>query len=84
MTSNIKMWFEIGMSLGTLQHSWNADKSMYPENDVTEVDNLLENLTLRAKRVSHPTRKLIHYFIDRMFEILVVIEEIEEKCTIEK
>lgn len=84
MANTLQMWFKLGFKFGFLQHSWNIDKSTYPENCVIEIDELLETLTIQANSIKHPTRNVINHFTLKMYQIMLKIEEIEKIYKIEE
>ena len=77
---NIRRWFLAGKYLGKVQQFWNDldEKVQFEMSEIRQINQLLNNLELRSRRMTVPGPEIIDIYMSDVFLVIDKIVEAEK------
>ena len=77
---NIRRWFLAGKYLGKVQQFWNDldEKVQFEMSEIRHINQLLNNLELRSRRMTVPGPEIIDIYMSDVFLVIDKIIEAEK------
>lgn len=78
---NLRKWFLAGRYLGKVEQFWNGlnEKVQFDINDIRKINQLLNNLELRSRRITIPGSEMIDIYNSDVNLVVDIIVEAQNK-----